>query len=236
MLGSSVEVLTGDRPAPGSGGPNENPSDQFIKWLDERARDPHPMSKPNARFQVHLVVDGKRRQATFKDNDMYVPVRDGEVYEIWVENHTDQTVMMRLLVDGLNTLPQRVEDAKGIATYEIAPRVHLDDARPWVLDPEKTRLWAIRGFVTETGAQGKLNEFKVTAADRSLAARQQFTDNIGIITAVFYSAGNARTGPLGTTFGAERTEDLTERVGKRVGGLLSVINLRYVDAETLEAR
>ncbi|MFZ5830937.1 MAG: caspase family protein [Planctomycetota bacterium] len=235
MLGRSVVIETSDRPAPGLLEEGTDLTARFISRLDDKADGPHPMSNPNAQFRASVVVGGQPRKPTFKGNDMYVPVRKGETYEVWIENLSDQVVMLRLLVDGLNTLPQEEGEAKGIDTYVVAPRVNLDDARAWVLDPKQTRRWAIRGFVTETGAQGKLREFKVVDADASLAARRQFTDDIGIITAAFYSTSEARGGTYGTGFGAERGEDLTERNDRRVGNLLSVIHIRYVDPSALGA-
>ncbi len=231
MLGRSVELRQDTRQAPGSGDLESDPTAQLVKRLDARSKDPHPMADPDARFRVHIKVNGKVREPTFKGNDMFVALRRGEVYEIWVENRSDQVAMLRLLVDGLSTLPQKVTDLKGIDTFEIAARVNLEDTRAWILDPKQARQWAVRGFVTETGTQGKLREFKVVDAAESLAARRQFTDDIGLITAAFYTASNARGGPIGTTFGKEREENISVRVDKRVGNLLSVINIRYVDPE-----
>ncbi len=172
-----------------------------------------------------------------KGNDLIVPMRKGEVYEIWVYNRSNRMVAMRLLVDGLNTLPEK-EKVKGIITLRVAPRVSLDEARPWVLDPATTvegpfkNLFRVQGFVTETGASGKLRDFKVVDLDQSIAARQQFTDQIGLITAAFYAPGSGARG-IGTGFGREHEENLGERLGVKAGNLLCVINIRYVEADAL---
>ena len=99
-------------------------------------------------------------------------------------------------------------------------------------------MWGINGFVTETGVQGKLREFKVVDADTSVAARKNFTDQIGLITAAFYhrekpfeTDGGMIAGAApgaGTGFGQEQEANLAERRDIRPGDLWAVINIRYV--------
>lgn len=131
---------------------------------------------------------------------------------------------MRLLVDGLNTLPEK-EESKGVATYLVGAPVSLDQARFWILDPESAKVHAVQGFVTETGREGKLQKFTVVDAQKSLAARQQFTDQIGLITAAFYASGGGSRA-IGTAAGEERVENLEELGGVKVGNLLGVVSIR----------
>jgi hypothetical protein len=139
--------------------------------------------------------------------------------------------MMRMLVDGLNTLPQQVME-KGVATLVIAPPVSLDEARAWLLDPERSPVNAVRGFVTQIGVQGEVREFTVVDAADSLAARQHFTQQVGVITVAFYApAGDGRG--IGTAAGRERSEEIEEREGFKVGNLLAVVHLRYVEPAAL---
>ncbi len=63
-----------------------------------------------------------------------------------------------------------IEETKGIATEEVAPRVSLGEARHWVLDPNKR--FSVKGFVNKTGEQGIYREFVVVDADESLAGRK----------------------------------------------------------------
>ena len=115
----------------------------------------------------------------------------------------------------------------------VGKRVNLDEARHWELDPADGPVYAVRGFVTEVGAQGKLREFTVVDADESLAARQKFTDQIGLITAAFYlPAGGSRK--VGTGLGQERTEEILKAQKLSCGNLLGVAHIRYVEAEALE--
>jgi hypothetical protein len=143
---------------------------------------------------------------------------------------------MRLLVDGLNTLPEKEANTKGIQTYLVGKRVNLDEARFWVLDPRDPHAlrtsghpaWGFRGFITEEGAQGKYREFLVVDADQSLAARQQFTDQIGLITVAFYHPkGGART--VGTGLGKEKSEEIRKYGEIEVGNLIGVLHLRYAE-------
>src|SRR6185295_6492247 len=77
---------------------------------------------------------------------------------------------------------------KGLNTMEIAPIVKLDEARGWALDPPAVgkRFFEVGGFVTETGVDGTWRRFKMVEDGVSLAARKNFTESIGLITAAFY--------------------------------------------------
>jgi hypothetical protein len=140
---------------------------------------------------------------------------------------------MQLLVDGLSTMPERTTDAKGIAIERVAARMNLSDASYWILDPEtfadprQKKEWAIRGFFKQFKPQAIYHEFMVTDAGQSLAARQQFTDQVGLITAAFYQPLRGARG-LGTTLGHERRTRVETVGGYQIGDLLSVIHIRYV--------
>lgn len=227
MLGKSVQVTPEDRRP-------DYTAPVLIERLDERANEPHPLTDASFPFRVKLAIGGKERKGVFRGNDYFVPVKKGEVYEIWIENRHVTKVLVRLLVDGLNTLPEK-ETTKGAQMFVIGKRVSLDEARPWILSPRPKSVsgpFRVRGFVTETGARGKYREFTVVDAAESLAARRQFTDQIGLITAAFYAPDVGERG-VGTGLGQERDADLTEREG-RCGKLLAVVHLRYVEADALE--
>jgi hypothetical protein len=240
MLGRSVEVRLEDRPPPSLDEPEWRREDQLIRALDQRSTESHPLQDPKFPYRVMLMVDGKERKPVFRGNECYVPVSKGEEYEIWIENRSGGPVLTRLLIDGLNTLPEK-DTTKGISTYIVGKRVNLDEARFWILDPfdlkTERKIWAIRGFVTETGAQGKLRKFTVVDADQSLAARRQFTDQIGLITAAFYAPGSkprgSGIGQYGTEAGDEQDEEILEQGGYRIGDMRGVVHLRYVDPSTL---
>jgi uncharacterized caspase-like protein len=234
MVGRSVHVKPDDRrPAlPGTPEASRPHADVVIQRMDQRAEGGHPLLDPEFPFRVKIMVQGKQRSPVFRENDCFVALKKGEEYEIWIENRSGRMVIMRLLVDGLNTLPQK-EVVKGVATYRIGAPVSLNDARFWLLDPGRARLYAVRGFVTELGNYGKLRKFTVVDAERSLAARQRFTEQIGLITVAFYApAGGSRA--IGTAAGEERGERIEEVAGQTVGNLLGVVHIRYVEPSALD--
>lgn len=227
---------------------------------DDRARKTHPLQDPAFPYPLRFLINGKIQPLVFKkvgegDDERvecFLGVKKDDIVEIQVQSRDSENkkFCMRLLIDGLNTLPER-EDTKGITTWIMAKRVNLEDARAWVLDPADSQnakyppnstspspgglpTWGIRGFVSETGQQGQLKEFKIVDADESLAARQRFTDQIGIITAAFYAEGkDGSRGPsLGFGTGKTKIENLTEKPAV-IGRLKDVVHVRYVDAKTL---
>lgn len=243
MLGHSAALTEEDFPPPSPDDPPQGPqADQVVYKLDKKSKGRHPLADPNFQFPVRIKIGGRERRGVFQGNDYIIPVRKGEVYEIEIENRSGGPAAMRLLVDGLNTLPEKEKDAKGAATYLIAPRVNLEDARYWVLDPKVARKFAVRGFVTSTGARGKLREFQIVDGEESVAARQEFTDQLGIITVAFYDAQPTFRGDVGmitgalpgTGFGQERQEDLGEANNFQLGQLRAVVNIRYANQEAIE--
>jgi caspase domain-containing protein len=235
MLGRSVALRPEDRrpAAPTIDAAPKPADDALIGRLDEKAAGAHPLADPTFPYRVKLVIKGQERKGVFRGNDYFVPVRKGEVYEIWLENNSGNTVLLRLLVDGLNTLPEP-EGTKGVTTMIVGKRVNLDEARAWELDPNYARVTAVRGFVTEVSVQGKLKEFTVVDAEQSLAARQKFTSQLGIITAAFYAPKSGSRGALGTAAGEERNEKIERGHHLVPGNLISVVHIRYVDADSPE--
>jgi uncharacterized caspase-like protein len=251
MLGRSVRIQPGDRTPPLPASDDEAPpsaEDTVVQNADERSQGPHPLQDPDFDFPLQIVVGGKPRPLVFKTTgdgadartDCFVGLRRGEVYQIWIGNRGDRPVMMRLLVDGCNTQPE-AEKSKGVTTTVWGMRVSLDEARSWRLDPHDPKVVkvkgiptsAVPGFFTEVGnTSSKYKEFTVVDADESLAARQKFTDQIGMITAAFYTEAAGSKRSLGTTGGKEQSVEVAAHRSK-VGNLLSVVHIRYVDADTL---
>jgi hypothetical protein len=209
--------------------------------LDPRRWTQEGRSKPA--FNVKVAVNGQYREPKFVGREAYVAVKKGEVYRIDVEvsEEVDEPVFLRLLVDGLNTLPERapakmmeVEAKNEHLPSLAAQRVNPVEARAWLLDVRERRLWAVSGFYSTIGEDAQYQEFLVTDAENAAASRQHFTQQIGLITAAFYKQvpKGAGRGP-GTTLGKlyhVQTETYDEKDGVP-GALLEVINLHYVDAQ-----
>lgn len=259
MLGYSAQVTPDDRrpPAPSvepptpdeQNKPPQTPEDRVVQKLDQQKDGPHPLQDPNFPFRVHVVVKGKPKPYVFKKvgdrTECLVGVKPGEVYQLWVESRASEPRCMKLLVDGLNTLPEKAD--KGIEQWNWGQRMNLEDARSWVLDPndrpDRKRngvpTWAVNGFVTEVGQFGKYKEFVVVDAEKSVAARQQFTDQVGMISAAFFTAVPANQKPgesrgLGTDAGEERGANLTTNDRLVAGDMLAVVHIKYVDADSLK--
>lgn len=254
MIGRSVQIRPEDRmpviPRPGETSP---PLDsRVITEADRRSKEPHPLLDPRFPYRLRMMIVSnpqeqnvskrkvEERRPVFDGNDCYFPVRQGETYELWVENRSGQIVMMRLLVDGLNTLPERDKIEKGIETVVVGKRVNLDEAIPWELDPQARGVWlnngaptwAVRGFFGSTGIEAERNAFLVVDAEKSVAARQHFTEQIGLITAAFYlpKAGTRR---VGTGLGQAGRETVRAAKHSECGNLVAIVHLRYVDEKGL---
>ncbi len=253
MFGLNGSVDAKDRrppaaPSPDNPFPGSNQVDQTIAELDESAQE-HPAGKKDLPFRVTVYVNEQPRESVLLEAGECVPLAAGEVYVIQVENRSDRPVYLRLLVDGLNTLDEPVRiGPEGQQTVEYLPhqRVSLDEARAWRLEPRQA-YW-IQGFYHRSGQsdEGKADyewdTFKVVAPPESLAYQQGYTEQIGLITAMFcevpeHEPPGARTralGNVGTGAGKKRQGKIEEYQPTSVGRLLAVFNIHYVEPEVLE--
>ena len=253
MLGRSVAVEAGDATVPQYLVGTVSPADRATERWDERSQDAHPLKDPDFPYRVQIMVNDQEREPSFKGNRAYVGLRPGEAYEIAIENHAAQPMFLRLLVDGRNTLPELVatkgmdvEAAGNKPQHLPAQVVNLTEARAWYLEPATydsrqqkviPKEYRVRGFFSQTGQSGKYNAFEVGELTDSLEARQQFGDQMGIITAAFYrgvSKGD-RGRTLITKLGKEYNENVEHYYGDLVPGKPdAIIHLRYVKPEAIE--
>jgi hypothetical protein len=243
MLGLSIAVKPEDFPPPPAPSPDQPTpagaaTGTLIQTLDERAaRMPHPLFDSEFPFPVKILVDGREQPLVFRGNEAFVSLRKDETYAVRVENKTDDPVFMRLLVDGLNTLPEKVavgeatEGTAGRYEYRPAQRVKLDEAVPWMLSGRG--VFAVKGFYSHTGATAEYREFRVADASPSLAAARRPADQIGLITAAFYATAETR-GLIGTGYGERREKAAEVYRNEVVGRLLAVVHIRYVEPEALD--
>lgn len=164
-------------------------------------------------------------QAAPEKTPFVIAARENEVFEIRVWNRYGNPVAMTLLVDGLNTLGQR--------------RERLGQAWSWLVSPmeDSTKSIAIEGWYLPKAVDARpgdpsgftLKRFQFTDISRSVAARQNFRDSIGLMTAAFYGEyGRA----VGVGEGPEEQRQL-QTVNFRPGRLLGVVQIRYVDEREL---
>lgn len=236
MLGSSAEIRTNHKAAYA---PLDDETNEVIQIADQNATKPHPLSDPKFPYRVRIYVNNRLRKGVIRGNDYFVPVSKGEEYVIQIEVPDDEVTCMRLLVDGLNTMPEQ-EMTKGVQTVAVSKRVNCDTARYWILDPAKRRKFVVQGFYSSLGASAKYRAFTVVDSSESLAARQNFTDQIGIITAAFYrprkggADGSSARGAIGTDGGREGHSSVRVRSDIAIGDLLSVVHIHYVEPAALD--
>ncbi|HID74813.1 MAG TPA: hypothetical protein EYP56_02320 [Planctomycetaceae bacterium] len=208
-----------------------------------------PQLDPNFPFRVAIYVDGKPRESIFVGTDEYVPLALGEMFQIKVENHSDERVYLRLLVDGLNTLDEPVPgpprpDGQPTTVYRPHQRVSLDRARAW--RPEPHTSYMFKGFYHRTGetpegdGEYECDLFKVVETSKSFGYQQGYTEKLGVITAAFckvpQSPGRPRGIPnQGVGPGGKKRGTLEEYPEGRVGPSIGVVNIYYVAPEEFEA-
>lgn len=131
-------------------------------------------SPPDARadsahrgFTMEILVDGRAVPQYLARDTRYVEALKGKEYAIRLRNPLGVRVAVALSVDGLNTIDAR----RGTAA----------DARKWVLGPYETI--TISGWQT-SGHQAR--RFYFTSEERSYAQWIGHTDDLGIISAVFF--------------------------------------------------
>ncbi len=229
---------------------------QEITRLREGATRPHPMADPNNPFAISFETRSgnnarqayRRRALTFEGNNAYLPISKGEEYRIRVHNKSGRPVFMAILVDGLNSLSQRISTrTRGAfveaidleeSAYQIAPRVGLQEARKWFFEPDKNAV--IPGFVDANGEADALYRFRIVDADESVAARNNYTEQLGLITIGIFEAVSKEnhtrqiTPNEGTGMrDAERIDVETYKGGLVTGDMTAVYNIRYMTPETL---
>lgn len=225
-----------------------------IASLEEKARRSHPMKDKFFPFRVSLKRNGSVLPESWSDDDrqLTVKVNKGDRYTVWVENQSTQPVFMRLLVDGLNTLPDHplltteghfeVVGKDLAKTTSPAQYANLTNAKAWFCEPGK---YEVRGFFTAIDDQNSGPErdaqraaFVVTDASDSEAWRKGYLKDVGIVTAAFYKPTDRPDRPmslaaqprLGTKLGEIGQEKVEVYQGQQVPGeLLAVVHLRYGD-------
>jgi hypothetical protein len=122
---------------------------------------PHPVAN------VEIVVDGVVQRRYTHDGRWYIEALKGREYAIRLRNPYPVRIAVALSVDGLNTIDARETTAAA--------------ARKWVIDPYGTI--TISGWQTSST---HARRFEFTTEERSYGQALGKTDNLGIISAVFF--------------------------------------------------
>jgi hypothetical protein len=117
--------------------------------------------------EVEVLVSGVPQRRYLHDGRWYVEALKGREYAIRMRNPYPVRVAVALSVDGLNTI-----DARHTAAFE---------GRKWVIEPFQT--------ITISGWQvnrAEARRFEFTTEARSYGQALGQTDNLGVISAVFF--------------------------------------------------
>jgi hypothetical protein len=218
--------------------PPGSPSDRkVIAFVQEQATEQHPLVKNDFPFRLEVWAaphkpgqpvpparEWKKKDFIQLDDGLAIGAHPDELYEIRVWNGSRNRVAMQLLVDGLNTLGQvrtDVREGLGSGTAWVLEKMTPEN-KPFVCEG-----WHFpkAGAAVGTVEQTTMKRFRFVDAGQSAAARQQFGESLGLITAAFYAEqGKA----IGTGEGPEEKR-LLRTVDFRPGRLEAVVQIRYFD-------
>jgi len=141
---------------------------------------------------VEIMVKGVSQPKFVHNGRLYVEALKGREYAIRLRNPYPVRVAVALSVDGLNTIDARETTA--------------GDARKWVLGPQ---IVTISGWQT---SQSEARRFEFTTEARSYGAALGKTENLGMISAVFFKERVPVPVPYSSSE-EQRRQDQAPRVG-----------------------
>jgi len=124
-----------------------------------------PVSGPG--LEMDILVKGSRLPTYTARGTVYIEALKGREYEIRLRNPYPVRVAVALSVDGLNTIDAR--------------RTTAAEARKWVIEPYSTI--TIGGWQT---SMTHARRFEFTTEERSYGAWLGKTNDLGVISAVFF--------------------------------------------------
>lgn len=142
----------------------------------------HPYEDTTFPYPIAIKVDGEIREPRVIGDKCVVELNAGEDYSVIVKNDGDQDVYAALFIDGLNSINQELVEPEQLATklhWRLQKGIGDREIRGWYkidYNDKKTDMWSYKKFTVVDRAE-------------SVAASQGFEDNIGMITAIFYTVG-----------------------------------------------
>ena len=125
------------------------------------------LTKRYSAFEVDVHVNGRPLREYYERGRTYIDAVHGAEYELQVRNSSPERVAVALSVDGLNTI-----DARHTSAW---------NASKWVIEPYQTI--TISGW--QVGSE-RARRFYFTNERDSYGAKLGQTDNLGVISAVFF--------------------------------------------------
>jgi hypothetical protein len=124
-------------------------------------------SRDDKSAKMEIIIDGHSVPAYAHKGKTYIEAIKGKEYSIRISNSLGERVGVALSVDGLNTI-----DAKQTKAAKAAK---------WILDPYESIV--ISGWQV---SDRKARQFFFTSEDKSYGAKLGKTQNLGLISAVFF--------------------------------------------------
>jgi hypothetical protein len=211
----------------------------------------HPFEKPHFPLPLWIMVDGKKRDfIVVRDpktgrRELYAPIEPGESYQIRCKNNLPGVLYMSMFVDGVNVLEKKRD---------------LANPKYWYLEPGAESM--IHGWYTSKPASPdkyNVEPFIVAPADDSVAAGENFRDELGMITIVYFlpaaatpytkpadttkpSAGTAKglgeksltTGTVATSAGAAEEQKVETHAGAARGKFLAGFVIHYAPRSQIQ--
>jgi putative lipoic acid-binding regulatory protein len=154
-----------------------------VQWTNLKSDLTHPSEDATFPYPVSVKVEGQVRKPIAADEFRVVELNADEEFRVVLKNDSSKGVYVALYVDGLNSINQlQVEPDQ----LELSNHWHVPAGREIEIEGWHEIKRDERGRRT---GQPTVKMFRVVGRGESVAAGQSFEDNIGMITAIFYSVG-----------------------------------------------
>lgn len=196
----------------------------------------HPLQSEDCPYRIKVHVNGSERELSSIDGFTVVTLDPDEEYSIVLNNASSKPVYVALYVDGVNTIGKKRELPADVPRFQH-----------WHLKAESGDR-PIEGWYTKDEVNAEYTErFKIVPRENSIAAGEGWTENIGSITAIFYTVGltgtdfpitgktkGLKSGAFGTGAGAKTDVKLEGVVAGDPGVILAAMTIQYRTTAELE--
>lgn len=196
----------------------------------------HPLQTEDCPYRISVKTKGDVRPLQAIDGYSVVELNPDEEYSIVLNNGSDKPVYVALFVDGVNTIGKQRE------LPADTPRF-----RHWYLKPNSGDR-PIEGWYTKNESKDEyIEKFTIVPRENSVAEGLGWSDNIGSITAVFYTVGLENTafpagtrtkslkqGAFGTGAGTKKDVKIDGVLAEDPGVILAAMTIQYRTAEELK--
>ncbi len=148
----------------------------------------HPRDIDGFPYSFDILVDGKIRKPRGFDGvhgkSYVVELNPGENYTVVLNNKSNKPVYCALYIDGMNSIDKKRQEP-----------ADTEARRHWYLKADSGVRHIAGWYSIDRDKDNKptdshfYNKFEIVPRDESVAFGEGFEDNIGMITAVFYTVG-----------------------------------------------